>query len=447
MSLFLSDFAPLTDRVEAATARLEAIPVLLKQAQQNLRHPPRAWCSHAIVECRGSLRFLTKGANLAAASEYTDAYRRAAKKAASAFVEYRSFLEGLHTSANRQAEGCGVDALSLHLREAHCVKRSAAEIGSYARDELRKARAALDEGCSKLGSNDLQTVLEPLSRLHPDVHGYYDRYDQTWKEMKRLAEASDLVTWPDFPIRYVPQPEWSRDAAPDLYFLHYRSPAAYDRPPVHDYLVTPVEPSMPEADRLARLRANNDSAIKLNHIVHHGGIGHHVQNWHAFRAESRVGRIAAVDCASRIAMHCGGTMAEGWACYATDLISEFGGLTPLEELEEMHTRVRMCTRALVDVGFHCHEMTFEQAVELYEKEAGMPRASAVYETTRNSMYPASALMYVVGTDEIHDLRRDLEAREGAAFELREFHDRFLSHGSIPVALIAESMRAGQNQGS
>ena len=204
---------------------------------------------------------------------------------------------------------------------------------------------------------------------------------------------------------------------------------------------------MPEDEQLARLRANNDSAIKLNHVVHHGGIGHHVQNWHAFRAESRVGRIAAVDCASRIAMHCGGTMAEGWACYATDLIAEFGGLTPLEELEELHTRTRMCSRAIVDIGFHRGDMCFEDAVRFYEAEAGMSPAAARYETTRNSMYPGSALMYVVGTDAIHELRRELAARPGNRFRLREFHDRFLSYGSVPVALIAEAMREAQNQNS
>ena len=68
------------------------------------------------------------------------------------------------------------------------------------------------------------------------------------------------------------------------------------------------------------LQATNDSVIKLNHVIHHGSIGHHVQNWHAFRSASRIGQVAAVDCASRIAMFCGGTMAEGWACYATDLM-------------------------------------------------------------------------------------------------------------------------------
>ena len=36
-----------------------------------------------------------------------------------------------------------------------------------------------------------------------------------------------------------------------------------------------------EAEQSALLRANNNYTIKTNHVVHHAGIGHHVQNFHA----------------------------------------------------------------------------------------------------------------------------------------------------------------------
>jgi uncharacterized protein (DUF885 family) len=47
----------------------------------------------------------------------------------------------------------------------------------------------------------------------------------------------------------------------------------------------------------------------------------------------------------------------------------------------------------------------------------------------------------MGTDLIHDLRREIAAREGSDFSLRGFHDRLLSFGSVPVSLIAAAMRA------
>jgi uncharacterized protein (DUF885 family) len=231
-----------------------------------------------------------------------------------------------------------------------------------------------------------------------------------------------------------------RAAAPHLYFLFYRSPAAFNRPEVHDYLVMPLAADATPEDADAFLRANNDSVIKLNHVVHHGGMGHHVQNWNAFRAESRIGRVAAVDCASRIAMFCGGTMAEGWACYATDLAAEAGALTPLEQYAEVHSRVRMAARTIVDVKMHHGEMTLEAAAAFYQARAGMSGAAAFGEAVKNSMFPGAAVMYLMGTDAIHELRQDMMIAEGKDFELRRFHDTFLSYGSVPVSLIADDMR-------
>ncbi len=135
-------------------------------------------------------------------------------------------------------------------------------------------------------------------------------------------------------------------------------------------------------------------------------------------------------------------MAEGWACYATDLMAEMGALSAREVYAEQQTRTRMCSRAIVEIRLHQGRFSFEQAVDFYVKNAGMNEGGATYEATRNSMYPGSAVVYLVGCDAIHDLRAELSSLQGDRFRLRNFHDEFLSYGSIPVALIAEAMLEG-----
>jgi len=189
-------------------------------------------------------------------------------------------------------------------------------------------------------------------------------------------------------------------------------------------------------DQLARLRATNTSVITLNHVVHHASIGHHVQNYYAYRGESEVGRVAAVDGASRIGMIQGGTMAEGWACYATDLMDEIGFFTPEQSVAQQHTRARLLARAVVDIGLHERSMTFDDAVAVYRDRVGMTPAAARAEACKNSMFPGTAIMYWLGTEGLHQLRRERQRLEGASFSLRRFHDRVLSFGSIPVPLIA-----------
>jgi hypothetical protein len=452
MSLFLTDFAPLAQRAEAAVERLRAIPELLAQGRANIHRAPTAWTERALRECTGALAFLGRGIDMLGdevshhAPKVAPRLRAAAGRAAAAFSDYAAWIETDLARRPDDAVGCGEEMLGLYLRNGHFVERNAPEILAYARVELERATARLVVGTAQLGDGKPEEVLARLASVHPDVGHYYRRYQEIWDAVRTLAEEHALVTWPEFPIRYVPRPGWTREAAPHLYFLSYRSPAAFGRPPVHDYLVTPVEADTPPDVQRTLLEANNDGVIRLNHVIHHGGIGHHVQNWHAFRAPSRIGRIAGVDCASRIAMFCGGTMAEGWACYATDLVREHGGLTPLEEYAELQSRVRMCARAVVDLELHAGHMTLDDATCLYQEAAGMSPAAARTEATKNSMFPGTALMYLLGADGIHALRSLLRAREGSTFSVGCFHDRLLGCGSIPVPLAGRLLMRGGIEG-
>lgn len=413
MAPLFTEYAPADRRVAAAAGRLEGFSAFFKQAAANVREAPLGWTERAIRECAAGLVFLTEGLNQLP-GDGTDfgPVTRAARKAALGLADYRRHLETEVRHRPVESVAAGEEALALHLAKAHCLPEPADEIARYAEAELAAAQSRIAAAEASASGGEASS-----NGTGPD-------YQSVWEAARAAAIDHDLLTWPDFPIRYVARPAWAAKAAPDLYFLCYRSPAAFHGPPVHDYLVPPGDPGA--------------SAVKLNHVVHHGGIGHHVQNWHAFRATSRVGRIAAVDGAARIAMLCGGTMAEGWACYATDLMAEIGFLTPAEQLDELRTRARMCARAVVDVRLHQGRLTVGQAAQYYQAAAGMPAAAAQAEAVKNSMFPGAALMYLMGTDRIHRLRRDLAAR-GNGWSLRAFHDRFLAYGSIPVELIAESM--------
>jgi hypothetical protein len=443
ISLFQRDAEPLADRVAAAVSRMRAIPAFLAQCRATVPAAPIPWTERALREARSGIAYFGGGlAILAKERGIDDDFLAAADVARSAFVEHAAWLEG-HLATRRSDDyACGRDAFDRYLSLGHCLpaEQNASWVLSYAERALAKTQQLLEARARELDpSRTWREQLARLADLHPRVADYYGAYDRVWHEARLAAIEQGLVTWPDFPIEFVPFPPSDREAAGGLYYLFYRCPAPLGRPEVHRYLVTPIEPDMPAEEQERRLRATNDSVIKLNHIIHHGGLGHHVQNWHAARAASRIGRIAGVDCASRIALSCAGTLVEGWACYATELMDEIGFLTPLESLSEIQTRLRMAARAVADVSLHTGAMTLDETAAFYEREAGMAPGAAKAEAVKNSMFPGAAMMYLIGTDAIHDLRRTVSTREGATFSLRAFHDRFLSYGAIPVSLIATAM--------
>ncbi len=462
MGPLLTRFGSMDERLDSVAARLAEIPRFFAGARELLEpnaegapmwRPgdeggpvhgsalPAAWIRRAIRECTAGVRFVEVGLERVDGDAGPLAWPASLRSdAADAFRSFRRFLERDVLPTGSDDVACGPEAFQMYLRGGHFLTRSADDIVAYARDEMVRTRNWLESAAPGYGAATPEEVMAGLADLHPTPDGYLTRYGDTWEAMRAVADERELITWPDFPIDYVERPGWAREAAPALYFLSYRSPSAVHRPGTHHYLLAPLDPSASSDDQRAFLRANNDSVIKLNHVVHHGGIGHHVQNWHAFRSRSLVGRIAAVDCASRIAMFCGGTMAEGWSCYATDLMAEAGGCTESEQFAAHAGRVRMCARAIVDVELHHGRMSLAEAAAFYEREAGMSPAAADGEAVKNSMFPGAALMYLVGTDMIHELRRDLLGALGDAFELRSFHDAFLSYGSVPVALVADEMR-------
>jgi uncharacterized protein (DUF885 family) len=103
--------------------------------------------------------------------------------------------------------------------------------------------------------------------------------------------------------------------------------------------------------------------------------------------------------------------------------------------------LRMAARAVVDCALHTGSMTLDEATDFYARETAMSPAAAKSEAVKNSMFPGAAMMYLIGTDAIWDLRRAVAEKEGSDFSLQVFHDRFMSYGAIPVALIGEAMMA------
>jgi len=443
ISLVTRDFAPLGDRLAAATARMAAIPRFLADAPRTIASVPAGWRDKAIRECDAAETLFGRSlpAWLPARPGVPDGAADACEAARRAFARFRKWVADELPSAEDGGESAGRDVLSLLLRRGHWCGTPLRPLTIEAEQALAEAHAGLADRLADVGLTSWPDAQVKLAELRPTADDYPARFTRVWQRCYDATIAADLVTWPDRPIRYVPIPAHTRDAAPQLYYLFYRSPAAFDHLPVHEYVVTPID-GVPDAERDRRLAAASDSTILLNHVVHHGGLGHHVQNAHAYQSASRIGQVAAIDAASRIAMFCGGTMAEGWACYACDLAEEIGLLSPLDRVAQQHTRVRLAARAVADLALHRGAATLDDTARFYESKGLMPAAAARGEAVKTSMFPGAAVMYWLGTREIRRLRDALRAREGKEFVAKRFHDELLGHGAIPVALTARLMTQG-----
>jgi len=445
IGLMLRPPASAEEAFASIAMRLHDLPRFLGDMPGTITEPmPPQWVERAIRECevgatlfRGPLGLWldTHGADDASRTWVLEA----GEVAAAALDDASTWLR-THAGDAEASLSIGADAYEILLRRGHFCDEDTASLLRRAQEALPEARERFESLAIEVAGS-VDALAEALADDHPEPAAYLAAFTDRWEQCREFAADHDLVEWGDWPLRYTPMPAWAADAAPQLYFLFYRSPAPLEPRAEHLYLVTPID-GVPPIEQARRLRQWNHSVITLNHVVHHGALGHHVQNWHAtHRSSSKIGTVAAVDGASRIGLFQGGSMAEGWACYATELADELGFLTPLEQAAEQQSRVRMLARAIVDISLHTGLMSFADAVEFYVAEVGMPHAVATGEAVKNSMFPGTAVMYWLGTQGILDLRDAVRAREGGAFSFRAFHDALLSRGSIPVLLAAKLLLA------
>ena len=365
LSLVTRDFAPIGERLRAAHQRLDAIPAFLADMANVLGAAPADWTDRARRECEAAralfgqalpawLRGLAAADAGGVAGIDVAAWIAASSTAAKAFVKLGAWLD-VSPRTLIGPDSASADLIELLLRRGHWITTPIPDLLTEATDALNEATARLaGDGASirwlARGPGTVGGGAPVGRRLSVALRGEMDGVPagRARPRPRHLARRHrcDMCRIPAH----------TREAASSLYYLNYRSPAPFDPHGMFDYVVPPIDGLTGDALD-ARLRMMNDSVITLNHVVHHGAIGHHVQNHHAYAGASRVGRVAAVDTANRIAMFSGGSLAEGWACYVCDLMEEIGFLTPLERIAQQHTRVRIAARAVADLSIHTGALT------------------------------------------------------------------------------------------
>ncbi len=215
---------------------------------------------------------------------------------------------------------------------------------------------------------------------------------------------------------------------------------------------------------------NNPEALKLNNFssvadtaVHEGFPGH---DWHFRYMTGHKDDISnirwltpgAVEDSS--AMWSDSMATEGWGLYSEELMSEpvpnhkYGFYSPGEYLYELQGQLLRAVRIRVDVGIHTGRMTFDGAIDYFTEHVQFtpgarlraavdPAAKAAFDSASRAIYryskwPTQAITYNLGKNAIAELREACRARMGTAFSAKQFHERFMSQGQIPVAFIRDS---------
>lgn len=128
---------------------------------------------------------------------------------------------------------------------------------------------------------------------------------------------------------------------------------------------------------------------------------------------------------------------EGWALYTERLADQMGLYSSdLARFGMVSFDAWRASRLVVDTGMHAFGWSRQRAIDYMWANTSLTMGNIVNEVDRYVGWPGQALAYMTGRLEIVRLRELAQARLGAAFEIKAFHDAVIGGGSLPMGELA-----------
>lgn len=131
---------------------------------------------------------------------------------------------------------------------------------------------------------------------------------------------------------------------------------------------------------------------------------------------------------------------EGWGLYAEHLGYETGMYEDLyQKYGALTFEMWRACRLVVDTGIHEKRWSREQAYEFMHKYTPNSDQDIQSEIDRYISWPGQALAYKIGELKLKELRKIAEEKLGSKFNVKEFHDKVLENGAIPLPLLEKKI--------
>jgi hypothetical protein len=278
-------------------------------------------------------------------------------------------------------------------------------------------------------------VLAELMADHPAADQLLQSFRDTFDGLISFIRTKHIITIPS-DVRPIlqPTPPFMRATT----FASMDTPGPFENVAKEAYFNV----TLPGAHETVQEIAGRMSAFNVGTIVstatHEAYPGHYVQFLWVHEAPTKVRMILG-----------SATNAEGWAHYCEQMMLDEGFGQPgtgakdareakLIRLGQLQDALLRDARFIVGIEMHTGKMSFEQAVEFFEKEGYQSKETGLVETKRGTGDP-TYLYYTLGKLEILKLRADVQKKEGAAFSLEQFHNNFMRQGFPPIKIVRRAM--------
>ena len=419
--------------------RMAKVPAALAGYTESLRHArdagmvaPRRQVEAVIGQSRantaddGYFRTLLAGARSGDA-ELDPAVKadltRAAEGAATAYTTLGDFLEAELLPHAPAADACGRERYALVSQYFVGASIDLDETYAWGQEELARITAQMEQVAHQIKPG--ATVKEAIAALDADPAYLLHGTDALRAWMQQAADGA-IAALADTHFD-IPEPVRTIEcciAPTQTGGIYYTGPSEDFTRPGRMWW------SVPKGD------TEFGTWRELTTVYHEGVPGHHLQ------VAQTVLRSETLNRWRRLMSWTSG-YGEGWALYAERLMTELGFMDePGARMGWLDMQSLRAARVVLDIGVHCGlpapaevgggEWDYDKAWAFLTAHANQSERSLRFELDRYLGWPGQAPSYKIGERLWLDLREQMRAREGDAFDLKAFHRNALDIGSVSL---------------
>lgn len=421
-TMITRDYAPLEKRVDAIIARLQKVPKYLEEFRSRFENskPVKLWTEIAIESAKqipGLFQFIAGATKGKISEELHGKLTKSTMDLMKPFQEHMQWLESLKSRTTEDwALGKEKFEKLIKLRGLGLTSEEIYQLGIKYLEEMKKERARIAAQIAP--GKTVEEVMKAIEKDAPkNFEGAIEATRKAMEEAKQFIIKNNIVTVHEEDKLIVE--ETPAFLAPLLPFAAMMMPSRFDKPMIGIYIVT-------RPKDIANIGSHLNYASIKNTAVHEAFPGHFLQG--ATSNRSSLMHVLAD----------GPETTEGWAHYCEQMMMERGFVASLEsKLVQINDVIWRAVRIIVDVKLSRGEMSFDEAVDMLIKEAGISKEAAVAEVRRYTQTPGYPLSYLLGKHLILQLRENVKSKLGSKYSDRFFHDTVTTNGYLPISLLRE----------
>jgi hypothetical protein len=431
--------------VAAATARAKAIPGLVKRAKDNLKTPPQDYTQAAIDQMPGILEFYrTEVPKLSGGAA---ALQAEVVKAVMALEDYQRYLKSEllpKSTGNFRMSEAHLRTLRMTTQGnlpilEEIVARSLADFNNIRREMFLVCIPFYkimfpEEDIEQLGRTKgeeqtrnivIQSVLDKIKSDHVGRDEFFGRLNTAAANIKSFIQQQGLINLPEDNLTIEPMPAWFGTTS----WTYLETPGAYETGGSYTLYVRPIPASWSTEQATSFLEEHNNYYLDFM-TVQRIFPGAFVPTAFTRKDPSIIKRMAP-----------NRGLLKGWPVFLEQMLIEsgYGEFDLRMRLNQLKLQLKTVIDFQMDINVHEGTWTKEKVVEYMTGRGFMTKAEADRRWDKIVLSPGEGAQTYIGYQELLDFEKDYRKLKGQAFNNKDFLQKLLSYGAIPLRTLKVKM--------